>query len=94
MDSVDEGDASAQVCDFVTRDQRSRGWKREDSSQRKHPSLSRISLKANSMDKYVFCDNIVFNNMPIYTYLFFFCFFVFYSACYLNALRCPLVFFF
>lgn len=27
----------------------------------------KISLHGNSMEKYVFCDNIVFNDMPIYT---------------------------
>lgn len=30
----------------------------------------KISLHGNSMEKYVFCDNIVFNDMPIYTCLF------------------------
>lgn len=43
--------------------------KEQGLDQRKHLSLSKTSLHSNSMDEYVFCDNIVFNNMPIYTYL-------------------------
>lgn len=38
--------------------------------QRNHLSLSKTNLHSNSMDEDMFCDNIVFNNMPIYTYLF------------------------
>lgn len=37
--------------------------------------LSPQPVSYQTMEEYVFCDNIVFNNMPIYTYLSFFVFY-------------------
>lgn len=63
MDCADVDDALT----AVTRDKEVNGSKEED--WRKRVSFPKISLHGNSMEKYVFCDNIIFNNMPIYTRL-------------------------
>lgn len=66
MDCADV-DVDHCIQELVTHYQRSK-----EEEQQKHLLFSKktFSLHCKFMDKYVFCDNVVFNNMPIYTYLF------------------------